>query len=90
MLVKDLIVEACVANCEACELPSVAVWVSAALDSSCYQTMLKQLFIEEPGVSTQVPNQIAHFSPDTCIFMLDESLQLSIDVCIVYWFVKFF
>ena len=51
MLVKDLIVEASVADGETCELPRVTVRVLAAGNRSLDKTVFEQFFIEIASVT---------------------------------------
>ena len=89
MLVQHFIVEASIADCEACKLPRVTIWVSATLDSRGDQAVLEELLVEEAGVTAEVPNQVANLRPDASVFVLDQVLQVRIDVRIVDWIVEF-
>jgi hypothetical protein len=51
MLIKHLVVETCISNSETGELTSIAVKISAALDSYGDQAEFQKFFIEEPSMS---------------------------------------
>jgi hypothetical protein len=51
MLIKNVVMEAGITYCETCKLSSVPIRIPAALYSCRYQTILKELFIEEACVA---------------------------------------
>ena len=90
MLIEDFIVETSVSYSEAGELSRVAVWISATLNSCRNQAVLEQLLVEEASVAAKISNQIAYLCSDSCIFMLDQTLQISVDVRVVDRVVELF
>ena len=67
MLVENVIVETSIANSKARKLPCVSIRISATLNTSSNQAILKQFLIEEASVSTQVSDQVTDLSPNRSI-----------------------
>lgn len=90
MFIEYIIVEPCISYSKAGKLPSISVLISATLDSSCDKSILKQLLIEESSVSTKITDQVAYFSSNTIIFMLDQNLKLVVEIGLMNVFVELF
>lgn len=52
--------------------------------------MLEKSFVEIARMATKIANQVANLGPNSSIFVLDQHVQVSIYVRIVYWFIKVF
>ena len=83
MLIKHIIMEASISHSKACKLASVPIRVLAASNCSFNQSVLKQLLVEEASMSAKVSYQVADLGTDTSIFMGDEVIQISINICVV-------
>jgi hypothetical protein len=68
-----------VPHSEASELPCVPVRIPAALYCSRYQSELQKLFIEEPCVSAQIPNQVAYFCTDPRVLVKNKNFEVVVD-----------
>ena len=79
VLIQYIVVEPSVTHCEASKLPGVPIWILAAIDSGRNQPKLQQLLIEEPSVSTEIANQVAHLSPDPRILIKNQQLQIIVN-----------
>ena len=90
VLVQDFVVEASVSNCKAGKLPCVPVRVLTACNRSLDQAVLQELFIEVASVPAEVTNQVAHFGPNTSIFMANERVQVHVDVGVMDRFIELF
>ena len=90
MLVQDLVMESSVSDCKASKFPGVTVGILAASYGSLNQSVLQEFFVEVARVSAKIANQVANFSPDSCILMANQSVQVNINIGVVNWLVEFF
>lgn len=90
MLVKHLVVEACIAYGEAGKFPRVAVWILAASYGSVYQAVLQELLVEVARVAAQIADEVADFGPDARVLMADERVEVRVDIGVVYGLVELF
>ena len=90
MLIEHLVVEASIANGKTSELSCVPVRILAASNGCFDESVLQQLLVEVARVAAKITNQVAHFSPDSCIFVANERVQVSVNVCVVDRLVELF
>lgn len=80
MLIKHIVVETSISDCETGKLPGVSIRVTAAFDGGCDQTKLQKLLVEEARVSTKITDQIADLSPDGGIVVNYQVFEILVDV----------
>lgn len=90
MLVKNIVVKACVTDCEASELAGVPVDISAALYRSRNQAELEQLFVKESCVTAEIAKKVANFSPDVGILVTNQHFEIGVNVSVVDGLIKVF
>lgn len=90
MLVKDVVVEACISDGKARELPGVSIGVSATLNGRGNESEIEELLVEVPRVSAQVSDKVAHLGSDGGVRMHNQILEVVIDVGVVDVLVEVF
>ena len=88
MLVEDIVVEACISDCETSELSCVSIGVPAAFDCRWNEPKLKKFFIEKPSMSAKIANKVADFGSNRSILMHNKNFELIVGISIMNIFIK--
>lgn len=88
MFVEYVVVEASISDGETGKLAGVSIRITAALNGSSNESMLKQLLVKKPCMATKISNEVTNFGTDIGIRMRYERFEVSVYVGIVNWLVK--